>query len=144
MQRAVESESRRGRVTLWRAVEAQHITSTARITRSAPDQLLLEQLLDASKPAVPEEARNLHYLLYTPFRYPSPSGSRFRAPTDPGVWYGSETKRGACAEVGYWRWRFLKDSAGLDEIPATPQTLFRARAAGKAINVGVGTFAKHT
>lgn len=143
MQRAVASEARRARVTLWRAVEAQHIASTARITRSAPDQLLLEQLLDESKPAIPAAARALHYLLYTPFRYPSPSGSRFRASTDPGVWYGSESKGGACAEVGYWRWRFLLDSEGLDEIPATPQTLFRARAAGKAINLGVGTFTKH-
>ena len=33
------------------------------------EQALLEEVLDDSKPAVPEDCRNLHYLLFTPFRY---------------------------------------------------------------------------
>ena len=58
-------------------------------------------------------ARALDYLLFTPFRYaPPPGGSRFRGETDPGVLYCADEVRTACAELGYWRWRHLLDSAG--------------------------------
>ena len=60
--------------------------------------------------------RDLHYLLATPFRYSSPIGSRFRAAADSGIWYGAEAQRTACAELGFWRWRFLMDSAALDAV----------------------------
>ena len=62
---------------------------------------------------MPAGARHLHYLLFTPFRYaPPPGGSRFRGPTDPGVFYGADEVRTACAELGYWRWRHLARHAG--------------------------------
>ena len=65
------------------------------------------------KPPVPAGARTLHYLLFTPFRYPPPpGGSRFRGPNDPGVFYGADEVRTACAELGYWRWRHLLRLAG--------------------------------
>jgi hypothetical protein len=81
--------------------------------------------LDKSKPTVPSAAADLHYLLATPFRYTSPIGSRFRAPADPGVWYGAEKERTACAELGFWRWRFLMDTSGLDSLGPSPQTVSR-------------------
>jgi hypothetical protein len=124
--RAVASEAVRLRRRLWRAVEAQHIASTLRLVQDVEEQILLERILESSKPALPEQAQHLHYLLATPFRYPSPSGSRFRSNVDPGVWYGAEQKRTACAELGYWRWRFLSDSAGLESLGPSPQTLFLA------------------
>ena len=98
---------------LWRAVEAQHIVSTLRLVDTLDEQRVLEDILESTKPAVPAAAAKLDYLLFTPFRYPSPVASRFRALGDPGVFYGAESVRTACAELGYWRWRFLTDSAGL-------------------------------
>jgi RES domain len=124
--RAVESEARRATRRLWRAVEAQHIASTLRLVASVEDQFVLEGLLDKSKPPIPGDAMDLHYLLATPFRYASPIGSRFRAPSDSGVWYGAERERTACAELGFWRWRFLMDTDALDTLGPSPQTVFRA------------------
>ena len=113
---AVGSEGSHATRRLWRAVEAQHIASTLRLVGSVEEQSLLEGILDRSKPPLPGSAADLHYLLATPFRYTSPIGSRFRAPADAGVWYGAEKERTACAEIGFWRWRFLMDSAGLKSI----------------------------
>jgi RES domain len=107
-------------------VEAQHVASTLRLVAGVEEQLMLERLLDRSKPPLPAAAAGLHYLLSTPFRYTSPIGSRFRAPADSGIWYGAEAQRTACAELGYWRWRFLMDSAALEAIGPSPQTVFRA------------------
>jgi len=122
---AVASSASRRRARLWRAVEAQHVASTLRLVDSLEEQRVLEEILDAAKPPVPPDARNLHFLLFTPFRYAAPYTSRFRATTDPGVFYGAEHVRTACAELGYWRWRFLQDSLGsLAQLGPAAQTLF--------------------
>ena len=121
---AVASKSVAASVRLWRAVEAQHVASTLRLVESPDEQHVLEDLLETTKPQVPEAARHLNYLLFTPFRYPAFHGSRFRATTDPGVFYGAGSIRTACAELGYWRWRFVHDSKGLSELGPAPQTLF--------------------
>ena len=137
---AVDSEASRATRRLWRAVEAQHIASTLRLVESVEEQLVLERILDQSKPALPKAAADLHYLLATPFRYASPIGSRFRAPADPGVWYGAEKERTACAELGFWRWRFLMDSEGLDSIGPSPQTVFRAGIDGRLVDLTEAPF----
>jgi hypothetical protein len=137
---AVDSEARRGTRRLWRAVEAQHIASTLRLVANVDEQLVLERILDESKPPLPKQATDLHYLLATPFRYASPIGSRFRAPGDPGVWYGAEKERTACAELGFWRWRFLMDSAGLDSLGPSPQTVFRAAIEGRMVDLTQAPF----
>jgi hypothetical protein len=133
--RAVASEAVRARRRLWRAVEAQHIASTLRLVANVEEQLLLERLLDQSKPPLPSDTGDLHYLLSTPFRYSSPIGSRFRAPADSGIWYGAEAQRTACAELGFWRWRFLMDSDGLQAIGPSPQTVFRAGIDGRLVDL---------
>ena len=130
--RAVESEAAAATRRLWRAVEAQHIASTLRLVANVEEQLVAGALLEKSKPAVPDGGAGLHYLLATPFRYASPIGSRFRAPADAGVWYGAERERTACAELGFWRWRFLMDSDALDSLGPSPQTVFRAGIDGSA------------
>ena len=132
---AVDSEARRATRRLWRAVEAQHIASTLRLVANVEEQLVLERVLEQSKPAIPGDAADLHYLLATPFRYASPIGSRFRAPADAGVWYGAEKERTACAELGFWRWRFLMDTAALDSLGPSPQTVFRAGIEGRMVDL---------
>lgn len=123
---AVASSAARARFDLWRAVEAQHVVATTALVDTLDEQHALERLLEESKPPVPIGARDLHWLLFTPFRYPPPpGGSRFRGPIDPGVFYGAKQIRTACAELGYWRWRHLQDSPALAAMPTKPQTLFR-------------------
>ena len=128
-QRAVAIKAARRSVRLWRAVEAQHVASTRRLVDTLAEHEQLERLLEAQKPSLSATAARLHYLLATPFRYPAPAGgSRFRAVDDPGVFYGALSRRTACAEIGYWRWRFLTDSKGLSALGPAPQTLFQATA----------------
>ena len=124
--REVASNAAALRRPLWRAVEAQHVAATMALVDSIDEQHALERLLDDAKPPVPPEAAHLHGLLFTPFRYPPPpGGSRFRGPNDPGVLYGADAIRTACAELGYWRWRHLADSPALTVMPTKPQTVFR-------------------
>lgn len=114
-------------IKVWRMVEAQHLVSTSKIVDTRAEQELLEDILETHKPPVPQEAAELHYLLFSPFRYETrqPSGSRFRGLHDPGVFYAAETVRTAAAEVGYWRWRFLQDTAGLERLQPCSFTAFR-------------------
>jgi hypothetical protein len=120
----------------WRAVEAQHRASTMVLVDTLDEQALLERLLEQSKPAIADDQASLHWLLFTPFRYPPlPTGSRFRGPADPGVFYGADLIRTACAELGYWRWRFLMDSPELTEIEPKQQTVFRTTLRGTAIDL---------
>lgn len=144
MRLALDSKCRTVALKLWRAVEAQHVVSTLRLVDHDPAaQALLEQILDESKPPQPESTNGLHYLLATPFRYAAPrGGSRFRAEDDPGVLYAAGERRTACAEAGYWRWRFVADSAGLRELPATAQTLFQLGARGATIDLREPPFAR--
>jgi hypothetical protein len=123
---------------LWRGVEAQHVVSTMRLADNAAEQRVLEELLEKSKPALPPGAERHHYLVFTPFRYRSPVASRFRRAQDPGVWYGAEELRTACAEVAYWKWRFLMDSEALAKgALQTEHTFFKARARGRCADLTV-------
>jgi hypothetical protein len=124
---ALASEARPWQGSGWRAVEAQHKVSTMSLVHgSLADQALLEDILEEVKPPIPDEAQGLHWLLFTPFRYyPLPGGSRFRRRDDPGVFYGAEDRKTACAESGYWRLRMWMDSEGLSgKQKAVPLTLF--------------------
>ncbi len=142
--RAVASEAARCRIELWRAVEAQHVASTTRLVDNLAEHEVLEDILEGTKPHRAAGTADLHYLLATPFRYPPwASGSRFRAPTDPGVFYGAEERRTACAELGYWRWRFLTDSAGLEHLGPVPHTVFRSRIDTLAVDLRTKPFSRH-
>jgi RES domain len=114
---ALAPEIRRLSGRCWRFVEAQHVVSTMSLVDTLEEQALLEQVLDDSKPTVPEKCRGLHYLLFTPFRYgaPYPRGSRFRrAGMTPGVFYASLQVAAAAAEMAFWRLLFYAES------PQTP------------------------
>jgi len=108
-----------------------------KLVDSRAEQEELERILEASKPATPATARQ-HYLLSTPFRYPSPHPSRFRPAGALGVWYGAESVQTACTELAYWRRRFLIDSEGLRTSELIAEfSLFRAKVNGKAIDLSL-------
>jgi len=121
---------------LWRGVEAQHLVATMKLVDAAAEQHLLEELLEANKPALPAQGQGMHYLIATPFRYRPRHESRFRVAGSPGLWYGAETIEVACAEVAYWKWRFLNDSDALrDQSLHTQHTFFEARVSGACIDL---------
>lgn len=107
-------------------VEAQHQVSTRKLVDSDVEQQLLEQLIEGTKP--PERTHGtLHYLLFTPFRYPPlRRGSRYGSRSEAGIWYGSEEQRTAFAEVAYYRLLFLAGTAARLEPLHVQLTAFRA------------------
>jgi hypothetical protein len=114
---ALSSSIRQAEGRCWRFVEAQHHVSTTKLTDTLAEQYRLETLINETKPAIPMECRELHFLLATPFRYgaPYPNGSRFRrAGMTLGVFYGAQREETAAAEMAYYRLLFFADS------PATP------------------------
>lgn len=115
-QDALRSEARPYAGLAWRLVEAQHRVSTLKLVDSLAEQAALEEILETTKPPLPEDCRHLDYLLATPFRYrPYPTGSRFRrAGLTPGVWYGAEAPETAAAEMVFYRFLFYAES------PETP------------------------
>jgi hypothetical protein len=117
-------------------VESQHIAATMKLVDNRDEQDLLESLLESSKPPRPDDTAGLDYLLATPFRYdPKRGGSRFRAVTDPGVFYGAESVRTAGAELGFWRWKFLQDAVDLERLEPVAHTAFRVEVATPVVNL---------
>ncbi|KAA5596719.1 RES family NAD+ phosphorylase [Blastochloris sulfoviridis] len=114
---ALSSEFRPFAGPCWRLVEAQHRVSTLKLTDTLAEQALLEELIEATKPAIPPECRHLDVLLATPFRYDAeyPKGSRFRrAGRTLGVYYAAERPATAVAEMAFYRLLFFAES------PETP------------------------
>lgn len=131
-------------MSAWRGVEDQHIASTMRLVDSAAEQDALEQLLEGSKPSLPDHPPGQHYLLFTPFRYRPAHPSRFRKAGTLGVWYGAAELKTAAAEVAYWRWRFIMDSAGLvREALITQHTFFEARVQGPCVDLTAKPWSRH-
>jgi hypothetical protein len=107
-------------------VEAQHQVSTRKLVDSAEEQALLEELIDGVKPPDRTDGK-LHYLLFTPFRYPPlRHGSRFGGRRERGIWYGSLEQRGAFAEVAYYRMLFLEGTRAELGTVETALTAFTA------------------
>jgi hypothetical protein len=98
-------------LTAWRVVEAQHQLSTRKLVDSAEEQMLLEEMIESSKPPA-VVSRQLHYLLSTPFRYPPlRHGSRFGGRFEMGIWYGAEDVETALAEVAFYRFVLLQGTS---------------------------------
>ena len=128
---------------VWRIVEAQHIASTMKLVDDLDEQVILESLLEHNKPIMKKQILDLDYLFATPFRYnPKKGGSRFRSEIDPGVFYGAQSIRTAGAELGYWRWRFLKDSVDLDQLGPVPHTVFSCKPSCSAVDLRQAPFVK--
>jgi RES domain len=144
----LSSEKRTLKGRCWRAVEAQHYVSTLKLTDTQEEQSRLEELIEATKPRVPQECRHLPYLLSTPFRYgaPYPTGSRFRrAGLTAGVFYSAERPGTAIAELTFCRLLFFAESPDTP-WPANPgeYTTFATGFATKSgIDLARGPFDEH-
>ncbi len=124
---AGDSELRALRLSPWRVVEAQHLVSTRKLVDSADELALLEELIERVKPPELTGGR-MHYLLFTPFRYPSlRHGSRFGGRHERGIWYASENRRTAFAEVAYYRLLFLEGTRAELGAVTTQLTAFTVR-----------------
>lgn len=107
---------------VWRIVEAQHEIATLAIVDSIEDQMLLEDILEETKPPMPSDVAGLPFLLATPFRYRSvpgatskDSGSRFRrAGSLDGVYYCAAHPETCAYETAFYRALFFNESPGLD------------------------------
>ena len=141
---AGDSELRALRLSPWRVVEAQHQVSTRKLVDSAEEQALLEELIDRAKP--PDLTNGgLHYLLFTPFRYPPLRyGSRFGGRHERGIWYGSTNRRTAFAEVAYYRLLFMEGTRAELGLVTTPLTAFTVRMrSARAIDLVAPPFDAH-
>ena len=109
---ALESEAHPWQSDVWRVVDSQAQVSTMKLVDTLAEQMLLESVLDRSKPTIPPSCGHLHYLLATPFRYsPYPTGSRFRRAGQPdGCYYASCTPETAIAEQAFYRFLFFLES----------------------------------
>ena len=141
---AGDSEIHELRLDPWRAVEAQHQLSTRKLVSSADEQIVLEELIDGAKPPDRTHGRR-HYLLTTPFRYPPlRHGSRFGTRREHGIWYGSDTRETAFAEVAYYRLVFLEGTHADLGVVSTPLTLFRVKLRSpRGVDLTVPPFAAH-
>jgi hypothetical protein len=90
----------------YRIVESQEKVATMSLVDTSAEQLLLESLLEYSKPASATSDK-LHYLLSTPFRYPPLAhGSRFGVKSQGGLFYASLSTTTTLAECAYYRFVF--------------------------------------
>jgi hypothetical protein len=113
----------------FRAVESQHLISTRKLVDTDEEQRVLEELIEAHKPPRKDGAsRRLHYLLYTPFRYPPlRHGSRFGTRDETGIWHGSLERRTVLAETAYYRLLFLEGTRAVLAPLDLELTVFRVR-----------------
>ncbi|RIA31971.1 RES domain-containing protein [Ectopseudomonas oleovorans] len=99
-----ERQVRPLRGKLLRMVESQAQVATLQLVDNLAEQALLEELLESSKPPLPEAVEPLHYLLKTPFRYPPLRwGSRFGTVHEPSLFYAAQRLETAMAEAAYYR-----------------------------------------
>jgi|TARA_R100000455_G_C6262920_1_gene118185 hypothetical protein len=133
---AVVAQAPRGALsgTVWRIVESQEDIATRDLVDTLPEQALLEELLEESKPNLPKEAARLDYLLSTPFRYPPLFwGSRFGTAHEASLYYGAMHKNTVFAELAFYR--FIFRAGMVSDFPhktlLTNHTLFSAKYALK-------------
>lgn len=132
---------------IYRTVEGQYFITTRKLVDSDEEQRHLEEILDKSKP--PTSTRNsrgkLHYLLYTPFRYPPlRSGSRFHTRLEQSIFYGSEELITSLAEVAYSRFSFMQHTEAVFKPTQIPFTHFVVKIkSSKAVLLSNEPFHKH-
>jgi hypothetical protein len=132
----------------WRVVEDQFQSSTLKLVDSVAEQSVLEDIIDeVGKPPRPTgpEFTGLHFLLYTPFRYPPlHRGSRFAVRGERGLWYGSVDLTTALIEKAYYRFLFLLGTAAeLGTVEQAWSAFTVSVASEAAIDLTAPPFAAH-
>lgn len=133
--------------TLYRLVESQEQVATLSYFDTLEEQEMLEALLETAKPPYPEQERNLHYLLKTPFRYPPLKwGSRFGRVFEPSIFYGGKEIATTLAESAYYRLIFWYSMEG-EPVTASlrsEHTLFSVDyAVQRGVRLNAGSFIEH-
>ena len=87
----------------------------------------------------------LHYLLFTPFRYPPlRHGSRFGTRAELGIWYGSRARATAFAEKAYYLLLFLEGtSAELTPLETDVSIFQAAYETRRGVDLTRGPFARY-
>jgi hypothetical protein len=145
---AGSSRRRRLEATPWRVVENQHSSSTWKLVDSEEEHELLERLVEEMKPRLlpGPEFEGVHWLLFTPFRYPPrPYGSRFGPRTERALWYGSDELTTALAEDAYYRLYFFSGSKADLAPHRIARSAFRASVDTKAgVDLSREPFSSHS
>lgn len=130
------------RCTAWRIVESQYQTATRKLVDSREEHEILEEIIESSKPTLPESCKEYHYLLSTPLRYPPLQyGSRFGTRYQPSLWYGSLNISTALAEKAYYRFLLLSETdAEFEELPITYSAFQADIETKKGINLSCSPF----
>jgi hypothetical protein len=128
----------------WRVVESQHLFATRKLVDSDEEQALLEEMIEEVKPPSAGAPPTLHYLLFTPFRYPPlKHGSRFGTRAEPGIWYGSLTHGTAFAEKAYYLFVFLEGTeADLTPLESDVSIFQAAYQTRRGVDLRRGAFAR--
>jgi RES domain len=128
-------------------VEAQHRVSTRSLVDSLEEQEILEEIIEEAKPPRPGGPgfEGLHFLLFTPFRYPPLlRGSRFGRADERSLWYGAERVATALAEKSYYQLLFLEGSTARIPTVQCDWTAFNVGIqARRGIDLTVPPFAAH-
>lgn len=131
---------------LLRLVESQEEVATNQLVSSIERQVVLEELLEATKPRRRAGTERLHYLLATPFRYPPlKHGSRFGTRSEPSLFYGALSKEMVLAEAAYYRFVFWQGmTVPPDDKLVTQHTMFEAEyLASRGLQLHAPPFAAH-
>ena len=128
----------------WRVVESQHLFATRKLVDSDEEQAILEELIEDVKPPA-DAPPGLHYLLFTPFRYPPLGhGSRFGTRRQRGIWYGSRTRATAFAEKAYYLLLFLEGTeAALSPLEVDVSIFQAAFDTPRGADLTQGAFARY-
>ena len=133
---------------LFRLVESQEQVATLGYVDTLEEQALLEDLLEGAKPPYPDDWREYHYLLKTPFRYPPLQwGSRFGSLHEPSIFYGGISIGSTLAESAYYRWVFWFsiDAPPVKDKIRTEHTLFSVGyETGNGLRLQHSPFEKYT
>jgi hypothetical protein len=99
----------------WRCVEDQGKSFTRKIVKTDEEHQILEEMLEETKPAIQSDFKNLHYLLFTPFRYPPLNhGSRFGTLYERNLFYAALELKTALSEKAYYRLAWMKSYPSTD------------------------------
>lgn len=112
----------------FRVAEDQEEIATLELVDEIHEQILLESILEQSKPSQTVSTK-IDYLISAPFRYaPLRHGSRFGQRYEDSLFYGSTSQYTALAETAYYRFLFWRAMA---DKPAssykTSHTIFQVK-----------------